>query len=460
MSISTEASPELAGPVAPKHPLPFFKYLRVSRDNFIAGLHEDVFRERIHERKFLWFRSFIINDPAGIKRVLLDNGSNYVKADILRPVLGPALGMGLVTSEGETWRSLRKLIAPVFDHRSVEGCASMMTEATQALLARWAALPNGAVVDVHKVMAALALEIISRAMFASDSTDMAEVIDHSSLAYQTEMTFSFWSVVPVMNRAWARYKERQGRRIVREMDHAIYRLIAERLEDPRMNRHTDLLARLLAARDSETGAGMSSREVRDQVVTIMMAGHETTATALGWIWYLLSQHPAEEAKLHQELEEVLHGRTPTFEDIPHLRFTRMIIQEGMRLYPPVHTLSWRQAVADDEVCGQCIPKGSIVWVVPWVLHRNPTLWENPERFEPARFSQERSAGRPRFAYLPFSMGPRVCIGATFAMTEAVLILAAIAQVYRLRLLDGHPVEPQGLVTLRPRHGVRMFLEKR
>ncbi|MGO8918196.1 MAG: cytochrome P450 [Stellaceae bacterium] len=458
--IETGGCPELAGPVVPKRPLPFFKFLRVSRDNFIAGLHEGVFRERIVERKFLWFRSFIINDPDGIKRVLLDNGSNYLKADILRPVLGPALGVGLVTSDGETWRNLRKLIAPVFDNRSVEGYASIMTEATQALLTRWAALPRGAVVDVDKTMGALTLEIISRAMFASDSTDMAEVIERSSSEYQTKMTFSFWGVVPVVNRAWARHKERQGRRIVRDLDQAIYRLIAERLDDPQKNGHADLLARLIAARDSETGAGLSARQVRDQVVTIMMAGHETTATALGWVWYLLSQHPAEEKRLHQELDEVLQGRTPTFEDIPNLPYTRMVIQEGLRLYPPVHTLSWRQAVADDEVCGQRIPKGSIVWVVPWVLHRNPALWEHPERFEPTRFSEARSAGRPRFAYLPFSTGPRVCIGATIAMTEAVLILAAIAQTYRLRLLKGHPVEPQGLVTLRPRHGVMMWLEKR
>ncbi|HEV2549417.1 MAG TPA: cytochrome P450 [Stellaceae bacterium] len=455
----TSVRPRLAGPIPPRRPLSFFKYLRVSRDNFIAGLHEGAFSESVYERKFLWFRSFIINDPDGIKRVLLDNSSNYVKADILQPVLGPALGVGLVTSDGETWRGLRKLISPVFDPRSVEGYAPVISAATADLLKRWSTLPDRAVVDIHKVMSALTLEIISRAVFASDSSEMVDIIERSSAEYQAKMTFSFWGVVPILNRLWARYKVRQGRHIVRKLDEAIYRLIARRLSDPCKKGHSDLLGRLIAARDSETGAALSSRGVRDQVVTIMMAGHETTASALGWIWYLLSQHPAEERKLHREVDEVLKGRAPTFEDIPNLPYTRMVIQEGMRLYPPVHTLSWRQATADDDVCGRRIPKGSIVWVVPWALHRNPTLWENPERFDPMRFSPERNASRSRFAYLPFSTGPRVCVGATLAMTEAVLIVATMAQAYCLRLAGEAP-EPQGLVTLRSRHGMRMSLERR
>lgn len=456
----TEVTKRLAGPIPPKRPLPFFKYLRISRDNFVAGLHEGVFKERIYERKFLWFRSFVVNDPAGIKRVLLDNSANYVKADILRPVLGPALGVGLVTSDGETWRGLRKLISPVFDHRSVEGYSSIMGDATMALVKRWASLPSDTIVDVHKTMAALALEIISRAVFASDSGDMVELIERSSSEYQTRMTFSFWGVVPGIGRVWAYYKRTQGRRIVRELDDAIYRLIAERTKNPAAIGNNDLLARLIAAHDGETGATLTSQQVRDQVVTIMMAGHETTASALGWIWYLLSQHPAQEEKLHRELEEVLGGRAPGFDDVPKLPFARMVIQEGLRLYPPVHTLSWRQAVADDEICGRRVPRRSIVWVVPWALHRNPTLWEDPARFDPMRFSEEHSAGRSRFAYLPFSTGPRVCLGATFAISEAVLILASIAQAYRLRLADGYKVEPQGLVTLRPRHGLKMVIEKR
>jgi cytochrome P450 len=190
-----------------------------------------------------------------------------------------------------------------------------------------------------------------------------------------------------------------------------------------------------------------------------MAGHETTAQALAWTWYLLSQHPQAEAKLHEELANVLAGRTPRHEDLADLRYTRMVIEESMRLYPPAHTLA-HQSVAPDELLGHRIPAGATVLIVPWLLHRKPSLWENPDRFEPERFLPERSAARPRFAYIPFGDGPRVCIGAAFAMEEALLVLAMIAQRYRLHLKPGHPVEPQGLITLRPRYGLRMLLERR
>jgi cytochrome P450 len=199
--------------------------------------------------------------------------------------------------------------------------------------------------------------------------------------------------------------------------------------------------------------------VRNQVITIFMAGHETTALALTWTWYLLSQHPAAEAKLHAELDRVLDGRPPHHADLAALPFTRMVIDESMRLYPPAHTLS-RTAMAEDVVLGRRIPKGSTILIVPWLLHRNPRLWDRPERFEPERFAPERAQSRHRFAYIPFGAGPRICIGAAFALAEACLILATLAQHYRLALKPGFPVEPQGLITLRPRHGMRMLLARR
>jgi cytochrome P450 len=204
---------------------------------------------------------------------------------------------------------------------------------------------------------------------------------------------------------------------------------------------------------------MTAGEVRNQVVTIFMAGHETTALALTWTWYLLSQHPAVEASLHAELDAVLSGRSPRHEDLAKLTYTRMVIEESMRLYPPAHTLS-RTAMDDDEVLGRRIPKGARILIVPWLLHRNPRLWADPERFDPQRFAPEPAASRHRFAYIPFGAGPRICIGAAFAMAEAMLILATIAQRYRLRLKPGFPVEPQGLITLRARHGMRMIPERR
>ena len=243
-----------------------------------------------------------------------------------------------------------------------------------------------------------------------------------------------------------------------EFDAKVDRLLTERGRTPDAE-SKDLLARLLAARDSETGGGMTGKEVRDQVVTIFMAGHETTSLALSWTWYLLSQHPAVEAKLYNELRDVLGGRTPVYADVASLRYTRMVLEESMRLYPPAHTTG-RQPIAPDEILGHRIPAGAEVLIMPWLLHRKPQLWENPDRFDPERFLPERVAERPRFAYMPFGAGPRICIGAAFAMTEAILILATIAQRYRLHLKPGHPVEPQGLITLRPRQGLRMMLERR
>jgi cytochrome P450 len=209
----------------------------------------------------------------------------------------------------------------------------------------------------------------------------------------------------------------------------------------------DLLSMLLAARDSETGSDMSDKQLRDEILTIFAAGHETTATALSWIWYLLAQHPEAEARLHHELDSVLGGRTPTYADLSRLTWTRMVIEEAMRLYPPVHTIA-RTALGEDRIGGVRVPAGAILTISIYVTHRNPTLWPQPERFEPERFAPAAVAQRHRFAYLPFGGGPRICIGNGFAMAEAQVIVATIAQRYRVRLAPGHVVQPIGLITLR------------
>jgi cytochrome P450 len=305
-------------------------------------------------------------------------------------------------------------------------------------------------------MMRLTLAIIARAMFSTDAESVSAVVEQAVGRYQVEVRPNLLDLLGVPER-WQRRRSRGWHEIFGEFDRVIERLI--RRESAGGAQPKDLLARLIAARDSETGLGMSAAEVRDQVVTIFMAGHETTAQALAWTWYLLSQHPLEEAKMHAELARVLGGRTPRHEDLTSLRYTRMVFEEAMRLYPPAHTIS-RQALAEDEVAGRRVRKGATVFIVPWLLHRHRLLWERPDVFEPERFAPERAAGRHRFAYIPFGGGPRICIGAAFAMTEALIILAMIAQRYRLRLVPGHPVEPVGLITLRPRHGLRMILERR
>ena len=216
---------------------------------------------------------------------------------------------------------------------------------------------------------------------------------------------------------------------------------------------------LLAARDEATGAPLTDQEVHDHVVTILMAGHETTSIALCWTWYLLAQHAEAEAKLHAELDTVLGGRAPDVGDLALLPYTRMVVEEAMRLYPPAHTMS-RAALGPDELSGRHIAKGAVVMILPWLLHRHRRLWERPDRFEPERFRPERVAARPRFAYIPFGAGPRVCIGSAFAMTEALIVLATLAQHFRPRLVPGQTIEPHGLITLRPHYGLAMTLERR
>jgi cytochrome P450 len=448
-------TPRLALPVRPDGPLTLRQFLALVRDNTLATFPPEAFDEDIIAGRLFWRRRFIINEPNGIRHVLLDNAANYRKSELTRRLLEPGLGRGLLTSEGETWRRHRRIMAPAFDRRSIEGYAPVITAVTRDLLAEWDALPDRSDVDVGAAMMRTTLHIISRAMFSANSDEIVGVVERGVGQYQMTMRPSLFDLLGFP--AWLASlfsRRRRTAAVLNEFDRAVDELISSRAHDPNAQ-PKDLLARLVAARDAETGGGMTANEVRDEVVTIFMAGHETTAQALTWTWYLLSLHPAIEARLDEELRAVLNGRTPQYEDIAQLCYTRMVIEESMRLYPPAHTMA-REPIAADEVLGRRIPAGAIVLIAPWLLHRKASLWHEPHRFDPDRFTTEPA----RFSYIPFGAGQRICIGAAFAMTEAILILAMIAQHYRLRLKPGHPIEPQGLITLRPRYGMPMVLERR
>jgi cytochrome P450 len=457
-AIDTSPGPTLAAPRAAQGGTNLRKSLREMRENALTAHGPENFSADIITQRILWRRMFILNEPGAIRYVLLDNAANYIKSEVGRRLLEPGLGRGLLTSEGETWRRHRRIMAPSFDPRSVTGYAPIMTEVTQTLLEKWDALPQGSEIDAAAAMMHLTLHIISKAMFSSDSDEIVDAVEGGVNQYQTLVRPSLLDLLHFPQWFARLFAPLPTDGLFDEFDRKVDLLLTERGRAPDAE-PKDLLARLVAARDSETGGGMTANEVRDQVVTIFMAGHETTSLALSWTWYLLSQHPAVEAKLHRELADVLGGRTPRNEDIASLRYTRMVMEESMRLYPPAHTTG-RQPIKPDEILGHRIPAGAEVLIMPWLLHRKPQLWEDPERFDPERFAPERAAERPRFAYIPFGAGPRICIGAAFAMTEAILILATIAQLYRLRLKPGHPVEPHGLITLRPRYGMQMFLERR
>jgi cytochrome P450 len=409
----------------------------------------DVFRVRL-----LNLPVCVIGHPEGIKHVLQDNHRNYRKSFDYK-ILARLLGQGLVTSEGSLWLTQRRLLQPAFHRQKVAGLGALMAECTLEMLDRWRGLAKRQEpFDVTREMMRLTLQIVGRALLSMDLTAQADMIGRNmTIANERfgEMGLSaFVPWFPTPGNVRFRNAASALRKIVLD-------IIAERRRDGRD--HGDLLSMLLAVRDEETGEGMKDEQLRDEVLTLILAGHETTATALSWTCYLISQNLDAEHKLHAELDQVLGGRAASISDLPNLNYTGMVLDESMRLYPPVWAIG-RQAIADDEVMGYRLPKGCNVLLSQWLAHHHPVFWENPKRFEPERFSAERAAGRPRYAFFPFGGGPRMCIGNLFALTEAQIVLATIAQKYRLQLVAGHPMELQPLVTLRPRYGVKIVLEPR
>lgn len=451
---------QLVAPVPPEKPLSLIQLMRVARDNVIAGIPAAAYLEPIYELKHAFGRMFIVSDPAGVKRILLDNAANYPKAAISSRIMSAAFGDGLLTSDGEKWRKHRRIMAPSFDHRSIIAYTPAMVETIASFIEKWDHFAPNTQIDIDSEMTELALRIISRTMFSSDSDGICRLVGDTLQDGIEAMSFGLMDALPVIGH-W-----RMGRKmdhihsIFSALDASIGKLIEARVAAPDQAGPIDLLGRLAAARDVESGAGLTTQEVRDEVVIIFIAGHETTAVAMTFVWYLLSKHPWAEAKLHQELAEVLQGRPPKYEDLEDLPYTRQLIQEAMRLYPPVPSLTERQPTADDVVCGVQIPKGAQVAIMPWILHRHQTLWDHPDRFDPDRFSPQNSAGRDRFAWLPFGGGPRICIGAALAMAEASLILATIAQRFRFRFVEDQQITLKSKITLRPRNGIKLTVEPR
>jgi cytochrome P450 len=437
--------------VAPRFGL--IEFLRRVREDQLSTLVPELFDRSMIYNRLLFLHTFLINKPEYIEHVLLSNHANYGKSHFLRRMLGPLLGEGLLISEGELWRRQRRTMAPAFHNRRLADLVATFATCTQTMLARWRSKTEP--FDVAAEMMALTLDIIARTMFSTDVTgEVATVRRLMDIAVTQRpsmldlLGFPEW----LPRRLPAAY-----RRAIADFEALVSRILAERRADG-IDRG-DLLSMLLAARDPETGSRMSDKQLRDEILTVFAAGHETTATALSWIWYLLARHPEAEARLHDELDTVLGGRMPTYADLAALTWTRMVIEEAMRLYPPVHTIA-RTALGEDRIGGVRVPAGAIMTVNIYVTHRNPNLWPEPERFDPARFAPAQLAQRHRFAYLPFGGGPRICIGSSFAIAEAQLIIAAIAQRYRVRLAPGHVVQPIGVVTLRAKNGIWVTLEPR
>lgn len=383
--------------------------------------------------------------------MLVTQGRSFMKGRALQEAKR-ILGDGLLTSEGELHLRQRRLIQPLFHADRVAGFAAEMVNAAQRVSGRWR---DGAQLDLAGQMTELTLAIVGRTLFAADVERDARDVG-AALTVALEAFDRFLVPGAALLELLPLPSSRRFRSARRRLDTIIERLIDERLAGP--GRHGDLLTMLLEARDEGGGGAMSRRQIRDEAITILLAGHETTAQALSWTWYLLSQSPEAESRLHEELDRVLAGRPPGAADAQRLPYTRAVVTESMRLYPPAWSIA-RRALAELELGGYRITRRSIVVTSPWIVHRDERWFPEPGRFEPGRWLVDDPA-RPRFAYFPFGGGTRICIGERFAWTEAILVLATLASRWRATLVPDHPVEPLPRITLRPRHGLRMVLHAR
>ncbi len=398
----------------------------------------------------------LLSHPDHIKHVLVTNAPNYQKDTPSSAKIGSITGPGLLTSNGDAWRQQRRLMQPAFHSERIATFAPIMTAATAAMLTRWRQhADRGTPLDIASEMMRLTYTIVGKTLFGADVTadsDRVEqaaglVMAHAYHRLETIVDPPAWLPTP-RNRAF--------RAALETIDRVVYRIIEERRKSP--VRAPDLLSHLLHGRDDDTGRGMSDEQLRNEIITLLLAGHETTANALTWTWWLLAAHPSAADRVRAEVHDVLRGTPPAVADLPRLAYTTRVIQEAMRLYPPIWIME-RRVHDDDEIAGYHLPADSTVVLCPFVTHRHRDFWENPLDFDPDRFLPERSATRPHYAYLPFGGGQRLCIGNTFAMMEAQVIVAMVSQAFRLELVPGCEVEPKPGITLRTRRPVMMRVHR-
>jgi len=400
--------------------------------------------------RVLNFKTIFINHPDLIEEVLVTNARKYSKGRVLR-ANRHVFGDGLLTSEGDFWLRQRRLAQPAFHRVRIASYAATMVEYTQRMLDGWR---GGEERDAHQEMMRLTLQIVGKTLFDADvERDAQEVGKSLELLLEIGANFRRAIFVPHWLPTPANLRVK---REVAQIEKILYRIIGERRASGRDA--GDLLSMLLSAQD-EDGSRMTDRQLRDEAITLFLAGHETTASTLSWTWWLLAQNPAVEAKLHAELDAVLGDRAPSLDDLPRLAYTGHGITESLRLYPAAWGMA-RLAVEDHEIAGYPVRKGMGVAMAQWVVHRDPRWYDAPEEFRPERWEGDLMKRLSRFAYFPFGGGPRQCIGNAFALMEATLILATIARKFRMRLAANHPVAPLASITLRPRHGVRVTLESR
>jgi len=417
--------------------------MRVSRE---CG---DIGQFRVGPRRIV-----MLNSPHYVQAVLVDNDyAFFEKSPVLRQYLRPVFGNGLLSIDSQFHKQRRKLLAPSFQPRCIAAYAEVMADYAEQLQQIWM---EEQTVNVADEMMRLTFRVVGKTLFDADLLNEAHEVGEALLTilrYNNAELNSFFH----LPHHWPTPRNRRFQKALARLDAIIYRLIEERRTIRR--ERTDLLSLLLQARDEEGGGALSDQEVRDEAITLFLAGYETTANALTWTWYLLTQHPEIYMRLRAEVDRVLAGRTPTAADLPQLPYTLQVFKEAMRLYPPVHSIS-RQVVRPFDLEGYHLPRGVIVAVSFYVLHRRPDYFPDPGRFDPERFAPQAEKNLPRYAYLPFSIGPRLCIGNHFAMMEGHLLLVTLAQRVTFKLVSGQKIVPEPLITLRPRDGIQMVVQRR
>lgn len=440
-----------------------FKALYYAQNDLLSIWDERSFTARFMHRKILKQNVFIANSPETIRYVFVENKDNYErKSPQMRRALEPLLGDGLFVSDGDTWASRRKIQTPLFDSTHIKMFTDTMISTIAEMSDDWVqkiANSENAKIDIHPEMGKLTAEIIARTLFgeklgSENSSAVVEAFaEYQSVVKQTNLAnfLGFPDWLPNFNG-----KMGKGRRAAKTIHDAVDNIIAKAEEG---GHEGTLVAEFLKANQVDSGVDlMTKKQIRNELIVLFMAGHETTANVLAWTWYLISQAPDVETKLYDELDQVLEGRIPEMSDVENLKYTRAILDETMRLYPPVPILS-REAQAEDTIRNRNIPAGSIMLIVPWLIHRHKKYWDKPDSFIPERFMPD--APKPiKFSYIPFSAGPRVCLGKNFGIVESVLTIAMLAQRFRMSMPKGQKVEHECRLTLRPKGRLPMKVSLR
>lgn len=449
---TTVTRPKLAGPKGG-----YFTGSVVSFRRDQLGFYEACFRDYgdIAETKMGPYRTLLLYHPEAIEELLVTRNRDFIKSPGIQ-LLRPLLGDGLLLSEGDTWLRQRRLVQPAFHRQRIAGYGAVMAAYAERHVAGW---KDGAEIEVYAEMMTVTQAIVGKTLFDAEVSDGdAHGVAESARLLAEDFVARLGSVSARFIPLWVPTPQNiRSRRAIRRVDGVVNRIIAARRASGEYR--GDLLSMLLQAQDADDGARMTPRQVRDEVMTLFLAGHETTAVTLAWTWYLLAQHAEVDARLAAETREALAGRAPTVADLPRLRYADMVVTEAMRLYPPAYGIG-RQATRATELGGQAVDAGDVIIAPTWVVHRDQRWFEEPLAFRPERWAGDLAQRLPRFAYFPFGGGPRQCIGNAFAQMEAVLILAAIAQRYRLTLTPGQDVKPTPYVTLRPEPGIRVRLTRR